>query len=38
MARKKSSRQKLDWRMTVFLIISAVIVLTMVLAYLPLGR
>ncbi len=34
MARKKSAPRR-DWRMVVFIIISLVIVLSMVLAYLP---
>ncbi|MCX6032977.1 MAG: hypothetical protein NT169_27280 [Chloroflexi bacterium] len=34
--RRKKSAPRRDWRMIVFLIISLVIVLTMVLAYLPL--
>jgi predicted nucleic acid-binding Zn ribbon protein len=35
MARKKTGRRNRDWRLTVFIIISLIIVLTMILAYLP---
>lgn len=34
-AKKRSARRGRDWRIIVFLILSALIVLTMILAYLP---
>jgi hypothetical protein len=33
--KKKTPRRKRDWRIIVFLILSALIVLTMILAFLP---